>query len=259
MYPQNWRALATVVLQKPAARRGRLGRGLLGAALLVGTAGCPSSETRNFDIAKTATAAPERAPTAVIGSVNNAPPLTEEALGGPMPNGHPPLGGATSNAAAPLSTAPIAPPAGSVTTSMNWDVPARWKVLPNPSTFRKATYAVPRAASDAEDGELAVSEAGGELQQNIDRWAGQFAEKPAPQRTDKTMAGLKVTIIELRGTYNGMGVGGATAAKANYVMLAAIVQTGDLPYFFKLTGPSNTVAQARPEFDKLLLSLKKKQ
>src|SRR5207302_1911498 len=57
-----------------------------------------------------------------------------------------------------------------------WDAPASWVSAPNPSTMRKATYKIPKAAGDAEDAELAVSSAGGGVDANIKRWEQQFGE-----------------------------------------------------------------------------------
>ena len=145
-----------------------------------------------------------------------------------------------------------------------WKKPDAWQEASHPSAMRKATYKVPRAKGDTDDAELSVSEAGGDLDSNVKRWSGQFKEAPEPKRTDvKAGKDLKVTLVELEGTYTGMASmapdGAPPDPKAGYALLAAIVEVpGADPYFFKLTGPKSTVAAARPDFDKLVASFAKK-
>ncbi len=164
----------------------------------------------------------------------------------------------------PVVTAPTtAAPSKAAVSDIAWDVPAAWKTAPNASAMRKATYRVTKAAGDPDDAEMSVTQVGGGIDANIDRWAGQFETKPGapPQkakREEKTMGPLKVTVVELAGVFNGGGMPGMAAAgpKTGYALLAAIVEGTDPPYFFKLVGPEKTVKAARPDFDKLVSSLK---
>ncbi|WP_437668533.1 hypothetical protein [Sorangium sp. So ce131] len=176
---------------------------------------------------------------------------------------------ATSKPAAPAQTAPAAPaqtapaaaqPAGG---ELAWDAPASFETAPNPNSMRKATYKIKRAAGDAEDAELSVSQAGGSVDANITRWVGQFAEKSAdsPKRSEVKVNDIKVTVVEVRGTFSGSGMPGmpASAPKPAYALLGAIAETpsGEL-WFFKMTGPEKTVTGARADFDKLVNSLRVK-
>jgi hypothetical protein len=125
--------------------------------------------------------------------------------------------------------------------------------------MRKATYTIPRAAGDAEDGELSVSQAGGTVDQNVARWAGQFERRVEDaKRASRTVNGLRVTVVEIHGDYSGMTMPGAPAPapakKPGWALLGAIVETSP-PTFFKLTGPEKTVMHARPDFDRLVESL----
>jgi hypothetical protein len=173
----------------------------------------------------------------------------------PLPPGHPPFD--------PNGAMPGAGPAADTSEpSLEWKVPARWKVVPNPSTMRIATYRVPHAASDSVDAEVSVTQAGGSVEANADRWVGQFdaeGQKHA-KRTTKKIAGFDVTIVEVEGTYAGgmaMGSsGGAPPEAANTALLGAIVGTPGMPYFFKMTGPARSVHDARADLDSLLASMK---
>jgi hypothetical protein len=120
--------------------------------------------------------------------------------------------------------------------------------------MRRASYVIPAASGDTEDGDLSVSEAGGALDANIDRWAGQFGGA-TPKKKTTTFAGKRTTLVELRGSYTGMGMLGAPGKKDGFAMLAAIVET-DPPTFFKLVGPERTINGAKSEFEALMASLK---
>jgi hypothetical protein len=154
--------------------------------------------------------------------------------------------------------APVPAPTGPA--EVTWDAPAAWVKAENPSPMRKATYRIPHAAADADDAELSVSSAGGTVELNVNRWAGQLGAKLEDvKREKKRVGGLEVTIVEIHGTYSGMAMPGAAAApaKTGWALLGAIVGTST-PTFFKMTGPDKTVAAARADFDKLVDSLRAK-
>lgn len=138
-----------------------------------------------------------------------------------------------------------------------WEAPKSWVSQPNPNTMRKATFKVPRGPSDGEDAECAVSQAGGNLEDNIKRWQAQFEGSPPAKRSERKVSGIAVTVVEIQGTFLGSGMGPSTGKKPGMTMLAAIVGT-EPPHFFKLVGPTNSVNLAKPDFDKLLESIKRK-
>lgn len=169
-----------------------------------------------------------------------------------LPPGHP---------AIDPNAGPIGNPNGATAenaTSLAWKVPPRWQVVPNTSSMRIATYRVPRAAGDAADADVSVTQAGGAISANVDRWIGQFdadGQKKAKQTTRK-VAGFDVTVVEVEGTFGGgMGAGGA---EKGWALLGAIVATPGMPHFFKITGPAHTVTSAKAELDALLASLTSK-
>ncbi len=176
------------------------------------------------------------------------PPVAESSMGA-LPPGHPSIaaasndmGGAPTNADAP---APF------------WTAPPTWKMLPNPSTMRLATYRVPRADGDTQYTDLSVVQAGGTTDANIDRWLGQFDQAGKDTRTIKTVHGMKVTVVEVQGTYlgGGMTADNKPATSPGFALLAAIVETPGTPTFFKMVGPAKSVAAARPAFGALLASV----
>ena len=150
---------------------------------------------------------------------------------------------------------------------LKWTAPKGWKAQPE-RPMRAATYTVPRAAGDPEDGEVAVfyfgPNQGGGVDANIKRWIGQF-DAPGGGPADKlaktskaTISGLPVTRIDLTGTYKASGgpmMQQAGAPKPGYRLLGAIVEGPQGAIFFKFTGPAKTVAANQTAFDSLIKSV----
>ena len=129
-----------------------------------------------------------------------------------------------------------------------WDAPSSWQTMPNANAMRKATYKV------GDDTELTVSAAAGGVEANVKRWAGQFGDAE-PKTEKRKVNGLDVTVVEIKGPYQGMG----GPKKDGYMLLGAVVDGGgQMQTFFKMTGPEKVVTGARPDFEKLVSSLRPK-
>jgi hypothetical protein len=199
----------------------------------------------------------------------------------PLPPGHPPMGGAAGGGAAAagekmppghpavdsndmggmggmggMPGAPGAPGAAAPATpsSLEWKIPARWQSAPNTSSMRIATYRIPRAAGDTEDGDLSITQAGGSVDANAQRWITQFDEpsQKSAKKSTRKVGPFEITVVEAKGSYTGMAAD--AKATSDRAMLGAIVPTPGMPHFFKLTGPAKTVLAARAEFDALVAS-----
>ena len=97
---------------------------------------------------------------------------------------------------------------------------------------------------------------GGTVDENIDMWASQFDGSPNPKRTVRTVAGMKITRVEIDGAYLSPGADMKPQGnKPGYKMLSAIVQGPQGQVFFKFTGPAATVKAAAKDFDALLSSM----
>jgi hypothetical protein len=132
-----------------------------------------------------------------------------------------------------------------------WTVPAAWHTLPNPSSMRIATYGVPHATGDTADAEVSVSRAGGDMASNIDRWTGQFQGAGPARQQAHAVKGMTVTVVEIEGTYTN-GMDPSAKPKTGWALLAAIVKTPGMPYFFKMTGPAATVHGAKAVFTAMI-------
>src|SRR4029453_16501363 len=92
------------------------------------------------------------------------------------------------------------PQAGTLT----FTKPAGWTDRAAASSMRVAEFVVPRAPGDAEDGELIVyyfGGNGGSVEANRQRWTAQFQSTKDPSRTTGTVNGLRLTTLDVSGTY----------------------------------------------------------
>ena len=145
---------------------------------------------------------------------------------------------------------------------VQWSIPKRWSDQ-GARQMRVATYTIPAAQGDPEPAECAVfyfgSSQGGGTDMNIDRWVGQFETSNLPARSSREIDGMKVTLVQIAGTY--LSPGGpmmeSQGKKENYRLLGAIVEGSQGSVFFKLTGPAKTVGECEGEFDAMIGSIAK--
>jgi hypothetical protein len=148
--------------------------------------------------------------------------------------------------------------------SLTFVAPQDWIAETPASSMRKAQYRLPRAQGDPEDAEMAVfyfgEGGGGSVQANIDRWTSQFEKSPGSSpaakipTTHKIAHGIPLTILDISGAYTApsMGSNAPSKRKEDFRMLAAVAEAKDGPWFFKLTGPSKTVAKWENSFQSFL-------
>jgi hypothetical protein len=174
---------------------------------------------------------------------------------------------ATAPAAAP-SAAPVAPPSAAQPTDapsaggLTWQAPPPFERRAPKSSMRVAEYGLEGDPS----AELSVfyfgSDQGGSVEANMTRWVGQFTQPDGSEtqakRSERTVKGIDVSVVEAHGTYSGgMGMPGAAAkaAQTDAMLLGAIAKGPQGAVFFKLTGPRAAVEHAKAGFDGLLESL----
>ena len=159
----------------------------------------------------------------------------------------------------PQSTAAQANSANSANSpvpgELRYKAPDGWVTEKPSSTMRVAQYKLPKAEGDSEDASLVVyyfgATQGGTAQANIDRWISQMQQPDGSATKDKaktessTVNGLKVTTVDVSGTYTAeMAPGSDTKHNdANYRLRAAVVETPKGNYFLKLVGPAKTMGR----------------
>lgn len=122
-------------------------------------------------------------------------------------------------------------------------------------------FSIPPAEGDARPGRMTVTTSGGSVQQNIDRWIGQFAQ-PDGSDTRKNgkieeteIRGHAVHFVELSGTFDDKPAPFAPGQKReNYRMLGAIIPTAEGTIYFKLYGPRKTVSESQEAFRDMIVS-----
>lgn len=142
--------------------------------------------------------------------------------------------------------------------SLRWTMPSTWKEQPA-RQMRLATY---QAAGPAGSAEVAVfyfgADQGGDVEANITRWVNQFKDVAEDQvrRDQLEVRGLHVSTVRVtKGVFASGMPGGPAEAQKDWGMNAAVVETPEGPYFFKMTGPAATVDAETPQFQALLESV----
>jgi hypothetical protein len=167
-----------------------------------------------------------------------------------------------------IALAAVAAPVFTAAT-LKFDVPAGWTSRPPSSSMRIAEFSLARAAGDKEDASVTVfffgASQGGNVQANIDRWVGQMAQpdgqpssKVAKTTTAPTASGLKLSIVDVSGTYVAEVAPGSAERfnKPGFRQIAVFVATPGGPYFVKCLGPSATIAKWHDSVQAFLRSVR---
>ncbi len=104
---------------------------------------------------------------------------------------------------------------------------------------------------------------GGSVDDNLNRWISQFSQpdgrdsNAVAKRATQQVNGMRVTTVDLTGTFAGMSPMQAPGApKTDQRLLGAIVEGPEGPVFFKLTGPVVGIESGKPAFEALIQSLR---
>ncbi len=128
---------------------------------------------------------------------------------------------------------------------VTWSAPPDWKPL-GPKPLRTVSFKV---RGDTECYVSVLSNSGGGLETNLNRWRGQMGLPPLDAAgiaalAKVTVLGDSVPLFEATGTFADM----AGEKHANWCMLGAIGQKGGSGVFVKMIGPQVEVEPERPRF-----------
>jgi hypothetical protein len=152
-----------------------------------------------------------------------------------------------------VSTQSNAAQSANVAGELRYKAPDGWVKEQTTSKMRVAQYTLPKTEGDPADASLVIyyfgSTQGGAVQANIDRWVNQMQQPDGSASKDKaktetsTVNGLKVTSVDVSGTYTAEMAPGSGSAHndANYRMRAAVIETPTGNDFLKLVGPTKTM------------------
>jgi hypothetical protein len=143
-----------------------------------------------------------------------------------------------------------------IVAGLSFPLPEGWNQVPPSNPMRLAELRVPATSGDpAQASVVTFSTAGGDVQANIARWAGQVSDasgKPSePIVQTRTVQGLRVHITEMTGTYTGM----SEAPRPDWTLRGAMVETPGGLLFVKMTGPAEPMAAAGPAFESMINGL----
>ena len=136
--------------------------------------------------------------------------------------------------------------------------------------MRKDQFSLP-GVSGAEAAELAVfffPGGGGTVDANLKRWYDQFKQPDGSTTGNRAeleklkVNMLSVTTVYVTGTYlksrSLMMMGGPVDELSDYALLAAIAETAEGSWFFKATGPQQTIDHWRARFGTFVQSFRVK-
>jgi hypothetical protein len=143
-----------------------------------------------------------------------------------------------------------------------FDLPDGWEAQPPSTKMRAAQASIPGEAGAAQLAVFFFGEGqGGGADENIRRWISQvdFAAGSSTGRQQFDAHGYLVTWVDFEGTLKPAPMaGGPKEPQPNARLLGAVVEGPGGPWFFKVTGPSATLAPQRDAFIAMLESIRGK-
>jgi hypothetical protein len=144
--------------------------------------------------------------------------------------------------------------------------PEGWRRVEPKFGMIETEFSIPSPQEGQLPGRMTVMGAGGKIDDNLDRWYGQFSQPDGSATKSKattkkmTIAGCAVTLVDVPGTFRdapmGPFAGGKTIERPDYRMLAAIVETPeDGNYFLKFYGPADCVSRHAEGFRAMIEGL----
>jgi len=198
---------------------------LAGAGLLALAIGCGRDQVSHFRVPKEAVADHPDHP----GHEDHAGPA----------QGMPPAGGDMP-----------APPRPTGQGSLKWSLPKGWSEVPGEG-MRFATFKSPVPGKNEATVVVLPGAAGGELA-NVNRWRGQIGLGPIDEAA---LAAARVVVKTKAGALNVYDFTSEGQTKSR--MVTGLISTPDgNTWFLKLTGDAAPVAKAKPDFMRILESLR---
>jgi len=142
-------------------------------------------------------------------------------------------------------------------------VPKEWDAVTPSNSMRIAEYHLHGYGGD-EEGIITVfyfgPGQGGDTQANINRWIGQFqseSQPPISRQWSQRVSGMNVERLEVSGTYYvGTMSGGTGESIDNYLLYAAIVESPNGSFFFKMTGQEAILEKHKESFERYISTLR---
>ncbi len=143
--------------------------------------------------------------------------------------------------------------------------PKSWKKIEPRFNMIEAEFSVETVGDDENNGRLTIMSSGGTIEQNIDRWIGQFSQPDGGPTKDVAKVetakidGMKVHMVDIVGTFADRPGGPVSppTMRDNYRMLGAIIESeNDGNYYVKFYGGKATIDENAELFKAFIKSLK---
>lgn len=143
--------------------------------------------------------------------------------------------------------------------TLNFRVPEGWKSIPPLNRMQTAALQV---GENAQTICVFLTGIGGDTASNLNRWRTQVTDpgtdQPATSRVqNKTINGMKVTMVSMEGTYAAMTTG-VTTKLPDQGFRGAIIEAPSGAIFVRLTGPVEAVNGATAAWEKMVMGLTQK-
>lgn len=145
--------------------------------------------------------------------------------------------------------------------------PKEWKLKEQPAnSMRMATYALPVADGDKEEGDLAVfffKGGAGTLEQNLKRQRDKFLPANGKEKVDEKSSEVKVgtfkaTYQDINGTFKKKPFPMAEkfTPMKEYRQIYVVFEATEGQYYMNLLGPTKTIEKHKKSFDEWLAAFK---
>ena len=139
-----------------------------------------------------------------------------------------------------------------------WSIPARWENMGR-GAMAQVELAVPGNTNYRTRAKF-YSEIGGSVDANISRWVGQMSYSGGPVEpriTERTLDGVKVTIIAMEGTYADGMPGGALVNRDLFAFRAAVVEGPKGNVYIKMVGPEDDIGEIEADWQRMVSSMRR--
>lgn len=147
-----------------------------------------------------------------------------------------------------------ADPAVSEPIGITWDVPEGWTEAPSTSSFITAVFEAKGETGDARITVSNLSNDGGGVLQNINRWRGQVGLGPIQQFQDQPMTPITVA-GEIAGLIDLSASEGVQASLERLMVVFTPRPDQGLTWYFKMSGPSATLETQQQAFTQFVESV----
>ena len=139
--------------------------------------------------------------------------------------------------------------------------PSAWEKVAPANAMQKVALRVAPNQGEGETLCVWLSGMGGGTQSNVELWRKQVTNpetnQPAESKVEnRTVAGMKVTIVSMSGTYASM-TSGATTPLQGQGFKGAIVEAPGGSIFVRMTGPKEQVDEASAAWEQMILGMRK--